>query len=176
MPLVLLTGGARSGKTAAAERLAEAARAEVTLIATAEPLDDEMAERIRAHRAARPSSWRTIEEPLDLHGALKGVDADSTAIVDCLTLWVSNLLGKGAMDAEILSTSESVASLAASRPGRTVVVTNEVGLGIVPFEPATRRYRDLLGRVNTVFSGAADRAGLLVSGRVLWLDALEGST
>jgi adenosyl cobinamide kinase/adenosyl cobinamide phosphate guanylyltransferase len=172
MPLVLLTGGARSGKSAAAQRLAEAARSEVTLIATAEALDEEMAERIRQHREARSPSWRTIEEPLDLLGALGRVDERETAVIDCLTLWVSNLLGKGATDAEIVSDAERVAAAAGTRAGRTVVVTNEVGLGIVPFEPETRRYRDLLGRVNTIVSGVADRVGLLIVGRVLWLDEL----
>ena len=173
MSLVLLTGGARSGKTAAAQRLADASRAHVTLIATAEARDEEMAERIRLHRESRPSSWSTVEEPLDLLGALARVGDAETAIVDCLTLWVSNLLGKGAADAEIAADAERVAALAAERPARTIVVTNEVGLGIVPFEQETRRYRDLLGLVNTNFSGAAERAGLLVAGRVLWLDPLS---
>jgi adenosyl cobinamide kinase/adenosyl cobinamide phosphate guanylyltransferase len=170
MPLVLLTGGARSGKSAAAQRLAEAAGSEVTLIATAEALDEEMAERIRQHQQARPSSWRTIEEPLDLLGALGRVEARGTTVIDCLTLWVSNLLGKGATDEEIVADAERVAAAAGSRPGRTIVVTNEVGLGIVPFEPETRRYRDLLGRVNTIVSDSAEKAGFLVAGRVLWLD------
>jgi len=172
MALVLLTGGARSGKSAAAQRLAEAAGTEVTLIATAEALDEEMAERIRQHREARPPSWRTIEEPLDLLGALERVAARETAVVDCLTLWVSNLLGKEAADAEIVAEAERVAAAAGDRPGRTIVVTNEVGLGIVPFEPETRRFRDLLGRVNTIVSEAAEMTGLLVAGRVAWLDEL----
>jgi adenosyl cobinamide kinase/adenosyl cobinamide phosphate guanylyltransferase len=171
MSVILLTGGARSGKSAAAQRLAEAAGPDVTLIATAEALDEEMAERIEQHREARPSSWRTIEEPLDLLGALESVDARGTVVIDCLTLWVSNLLGKGATDAEIVSDAERLAAAAGERAGRTVVVTNEVGSGIVPFEPETRRYRDLLGRVNAIVSEAAEKAGLLVAGRVLWLDA-----
>ncbi|MFL5737561.1 MAG: bifunctional adenosylcobinamide kinase/adenosylcobinamide-phosphate guanylyltransferase [Actinomycetota bacterium] len=173
--LTLLLGGARAGKSAAAQRLAEGAAAPITLIATAEPLDEEMAERIRQHRRSRPSTWTTIEEPLDLHRALARVDAREAVVVDCLTLWVSNLLGKGATDAEILTDAEGVASLAADRPGRTVVVTNEVGLGIVPFDPETRSYRDTLGRVNTAFASVAERAGFLVAGRVLWLDCLEGA-
>jgi adenosylcobinamide kinase/adenosylcobinamide-phosphate guanylyltransferase len=175
MPLTLLLGGARSGKSAAAQRLAEAAGAPITLIATAEALDDEMAERIRRHRQGRPSAWSTIEEPLDLHGALTRVDARQAIVVDCLTLWVSNLLGKGSTDAEILSDAERVATATAARSGRSIVVTNEVGLGIVPFEPETRAYRDTLGRVNTAFASVAERAGFLVAGRVLWLDTLEGT-
>ena len=172
MALVLLTGGARCGKSAAAQRLAEAAGTEVTLIATAEALDEEMAERIRQHQEARPPSWRTIEEPLDLLGAVERVPARETAVIDCLTLWVSNLLGKGETDAEIVGHAERVAAAAGGRPGRTIVVTNEVGLGIVPFEPETRRFRDLLGRVNTIVSEAAEMTGLLVAGRVVWLDEL----
>jgi adenosylcobinamide kinase/adenosylcobinamide-phosphate guanylyltransferase len=172
MPLTLLLGGARSGKSAAAQRVAEGAGLPVTLIATAEALDDEMAERIRRHREARPSSWRTIEEPLDLLRAIERVEPRETAVIDCLTLWVSNLLGKGATDPEIIADAERVADAARERPGRAIVVTNEVGLGIVPFEPETRRYRDLLGGVNTILSAAAERAGFLVAGRVLWLDPL----
>jgi adenosyl cobinamide kinase/adenosyl cobinamide phosphate guanylyltransferase len=172
MPLTLLLGGARSGKSAATQRLAEA-EAPVTLIATAEALDEEMAERIRQHREARPASWRTLEEPLDLLGALAQVAGDETVVVDCLTLWVSNLLGKGATDEEIVSSAERAASAGAGRLGRTVFVTNEVGLGIVPFEPETRRYRDLLGAVNRTFSAAAERVAFLVAGRVLWLDPLS---
>src|SRR5438045_4128473 len=123
MALFLLTGGARSGKSAAAQRLAESGGAAVMLIATAEALDEEMAERIRQHRDARPDSWRTIEEPLDPLGALERVDPRDTVVIDCLTLWVSNLLGKGATDAEIVSEAERVAATAGERSGRTVVVT-----------------------------------------------------
>jgi adenosyl cobinamide kinase/adenosyl cobinamide phosphate guanylyltransferase len=158
MPLTLLIGGARSGKSSLALRLAEG---EVVFIATAEAGDAEMAERIDAHRAERPASWQTVEAPIDLAGALRDAPPDACVIVDCLTLWVANT-----MDEE---RAREAAALAASRPGRTIVVTNEVGLGIVPANDLARAYRDLLGRVNAIWAEAADRVLLVVAGRTLEL-------
>jgi adenosyl cobinamide kinase/adenosyl cobinamide phosphate guanylyltransferase len=158
MPLTLLIGGARSGKSSLALRLAEG---EVVFIAPAEAGDAELAERIDAHRAERPESWQTVEAPIDLAGALRDAPPDACVIVDCLTLWVSNT-----MDEE---RAREAASLAASRPGRTIAVTNEVGLGIVPANELARSYRDLLGRVNAIWADAADRVLLVVAGRTLEL-------
>jgi len=173
MGLVLLIGGARSGKSSAAHRLAETSGEEVVLIATGEPRDAEMAERIRLHRLARPATWSTIEQPVDVLAALERVPEKATVILDCLTLWVSNLLGRGDEPADVLGVAERTARLAAERAGSTIAVTNEVGLGIVPFEPETRTYRDLLGRVNAIVAAAAERVAFLVAGRVLWLDPLS---
>ena len=141
----------------------------VTVIATAEPRDDEMAERIRVHREERPSVWSTIEEPLQLEQAIAGVDEGETLVIDCLTLWVSNLLERGDSDGEVDAQSSTALRRAGSRGGLTLVVSNEVGLGIVPANELARRFRDVLGRVNARWAAAADEALFLVAGRALAL-------
>jgi adenosylcobinamide kinase / adenosylcobinamide-phosphate guanylyltransferase len=161
--LVLFVGGARSGKS----RLAlERAVEPVTFIATAEALDDEMTERIERHRSERPEGWHTIEEPVELERALGEVPAGATAIVDCLSLWVANVLDSG----DVEDAAASAALTAAARDGLTIAVTNEVGLGIVPDNALARRYRDVLGRVNATWAEAADEAYLVVAGRTLRLE------
>ena len=170
MTLVVLLGGARSGKSARAVELAARRDAPVTFVATGEPGDEEMAARIAAHRASRPTDWATVEEPLDLVGALSPVEAESTVIVDCLSLWAANAIGRGDSDAEVEAHAGAAAAAAAARPGLTVAVSNEVGLGIVPETPLGRRYRDLLGRVNAIWVEVADEAALVVAGRSLRLD------
>lgn len=166
--LTLITGGARSGKSAAALRLAtDDAEGGVVFVATATPDDTDMAERIATHQAERPWDWATIEEPRDLSAALDRIDPAATVVVDCLTLWTMNMFHRS--DADVLAAAEHHATTAATRPGTTIVVTNEVGDGIVPADAATRRYRDLLGRVNGTWSRAADRAWLVVAGRRLEL-------
>ena len=170
MTLTFVTGGARSGKSRYALRLAAATGAPVVLIATAEARDDEMRERIEAHRRERPAAWRTVEEPLDLGGALRGLPAGEFAIVDCLSLWVSNLLEGEHDGEEIEQLAGEAAALAAARAGGCVAVSNEVGMGIVPMGALARSYRDLIGRVNAIWAEAADDALLAVAGRVLRLE------
>jgi adenosylcobinamide kinase / adenosylcobinamide-phosphate guanylyltransferase len=162
MSLVMLLGGARSGKSTLAVQLAGES---ATFVATGTAGDEEMAERIRRHRAERPAGWTTIEEPLALGAALGSVAPEGTAVVDCLSLWVSNLVAADWGDAAIEQEAAAVAQQAAARLGLTVVVSNEVGLGIVPSTPLGRRYRDLLGVVNRTFAAEADRALLVVAGR-----------
>ncbi|MGH2784913.1 MAG: bifunctional adenosylcobinamide kinase/adenosylcobinamide-phosphate guanylyltransferase [Actinomycetota bacterium] len=166
MALTLLTGGARSGKSVLAVRMASRANAPVVFVATAEPRDDEMAERIAEHRAARPASWTTVEEPSEIAAAISGAPADAFVVVDCLTVWVSNLLERGAGRDEITARALETAKAAAGRAAPVVVVTNEVGSGIVPMHPDTRAYRDLMGSVNAAFAAAAERVLLVVAGRV----------
>lgn len=163
----LVLGGARSGKSETARRLAEASGLPVTVIATATAADEEMADRIARHRERRPPTWSTVEEPLDLVGAIDRVNG--FVVVDCLTLWVSNQLGGGTADDTVVDRAESAARALADRPDPGVVVSNEVGSGIVPANPMARRYRDLLGRVNMCFARRAARAWLVVAGRVLEL-------
>ncbi|HET9060102.1 MAG TPA: bifunctional adenosylcobinamide kinase/adenosylcobinamide-phosphate guanylyltransferase [Acidimicrobiales bacterium] len=144
----------------------------MVFLATAESLDDEMAARISAHqaeRASRTSSWSTVEEPLDLASALAALPESCGIVIDCLTLWASNTLAAGWADGTVLEHAHATAACAAARPGPVVVVSNEVGSGIVPFDPVTRRYRDLLGRVNAVYSSHANHAYLVVAGRLLEL-------
>jgi len=154
MTLVVYVGGARSGKSILAVERAQAEGAPVTFIATGEAGDEEMAERIARHKAERPASWTTIEEPVDVAGALASVSATETVIVDCLSLWVANG-GDGAVPAP--------------RAGLTIAVTNEVGLGIVPVNALARAYRDTLGRVNAAWVAASDEAYFVVAGRTLRL-------
>jgi adenosyl cobinamide kinase/adenosyl cobinamide phosphate guanylyltransferase len=166
MPLTFLVGGARSGKSSLALRLA-ARHDDVIFVATGEARDDEMAERIARHRAERPAHWRTVEEPLRLRAAIEAAPPDSCLVVDCLSLWVANLLEAGE------PVDETAVRAAATRPGPTVAVSNEVGLGLVPTTPLGREYRDVLGRVNAAWTAAAERAFLVVAGRALRLEELD---
>jgi len=169
--LVVLVGGARSGKSTLAQRLAEEAAARtgagVTFVATATPGDADMAARIARHQADRPAGWGLVEAPTDVTTALTGVDPAATVIVDCLTLWVANLVFADRSDAEIEAEARAVAADLARRPGLSLVVTNEVGLGVHPPTELGRRYQDLLGRVNQLAVAASGRALLVVAGRAL---------
>ena len=136
-------------------------------MATATASDDEMESRIRRHRSGRPPDWTVIEEPVDLVGAIEGVEPGATLVVDCLALWVANRMD--AEDASILAAAESVAHGLRARSGASIVVTNEVGSGVVPPTPSGRRFRDLLGTVNQRLAAAADDAYLVVAGRLLAL-------
>jgi adenosylcobinamide kinase / adenosylcobinamide-phosphate guanylyltransferase len=167
MALTLLVGGARSGKSALAVRLAGRWDGPVTVVVTGEARDAEMAERIRRHRAGRPGHWRTVEAPREVEAALAGAPADAFVVLDCLTLWVSNLIERGLDDGEVDELARSAAATAAARAGPTVAVSNEVGAGIVPADGLSRRYRDLLGQVNAAWAAAADQALLLVAGRAV---------
>lgn len=169
MSLTFLLGGARSGKSTLATELASSSGGRVTVIATGEARDDEMAARIAAHRAERPAEWGTVEEPLELAAALAAVPAESAVIVDCLSLWVANLIERGDDDGDVEALSARVADVARKRTPPTIVVSNEVGLGIVPASPLGRRYRDVLGRVNAQWAAVADEAALVVAGRKLRL-------
>lgn len=166
MPYTLLTGGARSGKSAMAQRLAESSGLSVTVIATAEARDEEMADRIRRHRAERPATWTTLEAPLDLLAAIGSTPPDHFVLLDCLTLWVSNLMESGR---DVESCAAQVASEMTRRRG--VVVTNEVGLGVIPDNELSRRFVDRLGAVNACFARSAERALLMVAGRAIELSA-----
>jgi adenosyl cobinamide kinase/adenosyl cobinamide phosphate guanylyltransferase len=167
--LTLLIGGARSGKSSLAVQRAASAEP-VVFIATGEAGDEEMAARIETHRAERPPEWTTVEEPVEIRAALEASSSESFVILDCLSLWVSNLIGRDWDDEAIETEAARVAKTAASRRAPTVVVTNEVGLGVVPATPLGRRYRDVLGRVNADFAETADEAFFVVVGRALRLE------
>ena len=170
--LSLVLGGARSGKSRYAESLVSALpppwQARRTYVATAEPGDAEMTERIAVHRARRGASWRTIEAPRDLAGSLQAA-CDAPVLVDCLTLWLSNLMLGGAdIDAEMERLDHALAAAAAP----VVMVANEVGYGIVPEHPLGRRFRDMQGVLNQRIAARADRVVLVVAGLPL---ALKGA-
>jgi adenosylcobyric acid synthase len=155
-------------------RLAVDAGLPVTFIATALPGDQEMADRIRRHQEARPTAWKTVEAPLDLVVAIKAAVGGDFLVIDCLTLWVSNLLGEGAHAADIDAAADAMVKELHGR--RCVVVSNEVGLGIVPVNELARSFRDVLGSVNARFAASADRALFMVAGRAIDLAAVESVT
>ncbi len=167
MTTTLVLGGARSGKTRHALGLAEATGAPLVMIATAEALDGEMAHRIARHRRERDARWRTVEAPLDLADALAGVPPEAAAVVDCLTLWLSNLLHAG-RDPE----AETDVLLAALRaPGERWLVSNEVGWGVVPDNALARRFRDEAGRLHQRLAAQVERVVLVAAGLPLALKA-----
>ena len=163
--LTLVTGGARSGKSAIAEGLI-AGPGSVCYIATAEAGDAEMAERIERHVRRRPPEWQTVECPRGLPDVLARVGREhDRVIIDCLTIYIANCLGDGsAPDDIVIEEADAVARLAADVPAEVVVITNEVGCGIVPANALSRRFRDLQGLANQAFAAAADRVVLAVSG------------
>ncbi|MCR9219395.1 MAG: bifunctional adenosylcobinamide kinase/adenosylcobinamide-phosphate guanylyltransferase [Alphaproteobacteria bacterium] len=173
--LHLLLGGARSGKSSRALALAEAAHRarglDPVYLATAEAHDDEMRERIARHRAERVGAWRTVEAPLDLPEAVaRAAGADTVLLVDCLTLWATNLM-LADRDAEAATEALIAACDAARRDaaGPVLVVSNEVGLGIVPDNALARRFRDVAGRMNQRLAAAADRVEFVAAGLPLRL-------
>ena len=193
--LILILGGARSGKSAFAERLATDSRRTVAFIATATADDDEMRERIARHRASRSREWHTLEEPLDLAGALlQAYKLADVVLLDCITLWLGNMLlqesgqvesddkGKevtsNLFDERVLKQIEALlAVIQSAEPHKTlIVVTNEVGLGIVPAYALGRVYRDTLGYVNQLLAHAADRVYLMVAGMAVDIKRLQIDT
>jgi len=160
--LTLILGGARSGKSRYAERLVLASGLEPVYLATAEAQDEEMAARIAAHRARRDPSWRVVEEPLDLAGALAREAAAGRAIlVDCLTLWLTNLMvHERPIEDEIARLSERIDDL----PGSLVLISNEVGQGIVPTNAMARAFVDHAGILHQTLAARADTVTLIVAG------------
>lgn len=172
--LILITGGVRSGKSRLATRIAAMFSDRAAFIATAEPGDDEMRERIAKHRESRPAEWSTIEEPIHLHKALEKCASD-VAVIDCLTLWLSNLVHYKGEDAAYSETESFVLreiqafTETASRKKRknmtVIVVTNEIGMGIIPMSPLARRFVELQGMANQMFATAADTVIWMMAGQ-----------
>lgn len=164
----LYTGGARAGKSRLAQAEAEALSPTRLFVATAQPLDDDMAARIARHRADRGPGWETVEEPLALAERLPELSRPAPVLlVDCLTLWMSNLLLADTPDLD--ARAEALARALQGCDGHVLLVTNEVGLGIVPDNALARRYQDALGRCNQRVAAIADRVTFVVSGLPLRL-------
>lgn len=181
--LVLILGGARSGKSALAQRLVRLRRTggRVLFIATAEAGDDEMRRRIAHHRASRPADWTTLEVPRDLARAIAASNDYDVAIVDCLGVWVSNLLADAdpsPADAEaaILEAASQLLAAYEAAAASLILVSQEVGMGLVPPYPLGRAFRDVLGRVNQRLAARADRVYLTVSGLALEMKSLGATT
>ena len=189
--ITLVIGGARSGKSAWADQFARKSGRQVLYVATATAGDDEMTERIAAHRSQRPSHWRTIEEPGNLlHAVQANATPGDAVVVDCLTLWVSNVLLKAigperdadmmplsawtATEASVVNEAQALLTDARDRDLTLILVSNEVGMGVVPATSVGRHYRDILGRVNQVVGSTADALILMVAGLAVDLRQLPG--
>ncbi|BCB28061.1 bifunctional adenosylcobalamin biosynthesis protein CobP [Sulfurimicrobium lacus] len=165
----LILGGARSGKSALAERLARESWLAVTYIATATAGDGEMSERIAHHRARRPAEWRVVEEPLRLASAMKAHAApDRCLIVDCLTLWLNNLLA-AEDESRLRDECDALLHTLPDLPGRILLVSNEVGMGIVPLGELSRRFCDEAGRLHQHLAQICDRVVFVAAGLPLVL-------
>ena len=171
---LLVIGGARSGKSTFAQRCAEARAArdglETVFVATAQAYDEEMAERIAAHVAARDARWRTLEAPYDLAPAIaEHAAASRVVLVDCLTLWLTNRMLRGD---DLETAAAALAESLAASPGPMILVSNEVGWGIVPENAMARRFREAQGRLNQAVAAACDSVVMVAAGLPL---ALKGS-
>lgn len=178
--LTFLLGGAGAGKSSLAVRLATAAAGErgaVLFVATALLGDSEMEQKVKRHKAARPRHWRLVEEPYDLAGAVEThATGCNVVVVDCLTMWVSNLLlrqeGDPTANDHVLAAAQQLIDAWESGTRSWFIVSNEVGMGVVPPYPLGRAYRELLGRVNQLVASRATKAYLVVAGLALDLKAL----
>lgn len=162
--ITLITGGARSGKSTHALKLAVPYQRKF-FVATGQALDAEMTARIEFHRETRPSEFQTVEEPVQIAAALERLKERADVVVlDCLTLWVSNLMQHHDQDGPIIAEADRLAQILKLATFATIVVTDEVGWGIVPEHPTARRFRDLLGWSNQKIASVADDVLLMVSG------------
>ena len=160
----LILGGARSGKSALAERLAQQSGQAVLYLATATAGDAEMSERILHHRQRRPSHWQLLEEPIELAASLQQhASPDTTILVDCLTLWLTNLLLQESNEL-FEQQRQALLDCLPGLPGRIILVSNEVGLGVVPMGELSRRYVDEAGRLHQALASICDRVTLVVAG------------
>jgi len=170
MSMTFILGGARSGKSRFAQELAAKLGKRVLFVATGEPLDEEMSLRIQVHKRSRPHTWKTLEAPTNVAKAMKGKIGDAeVVIVDCLTLLVSNLMGTEDVDAETLEKKvtaelEDLVAFMRTTKAHFIIVSNEVGLGLVSPYPAGRVYRDALGMANQMLAKNADEVYLMVAG------------
>ncbi|MBV7380662.1 bifunctional adenosylcobinamide kinase/adenosylcobinamide-phosphate guanylyltransferase [Maritimibacter dapengensis] len=159
--LTLVIGGAASGKSAYAERLAESTGLPLTYIATAQAFDDEMKLKIAAHQARRSSHWTTVEAPLDVALALSDIGTGRVVLLDCVTLWLSNLL---VAEADLMSQETRLLNALIACPAQVVIVTNEVGAGIVPDNALARRFRAAQGRLNQTLAARASHVVGVMAG------------
>ncbi|MGF7146931.1 adenosylcobinamide kinase/adenosylcobinamide-phosphate guanylyltransferase [Sphingomonas zeicaulis] len=169
-PILFVLGGARSGKSRYAQQRAEALPGDLVYVATAQAFDDEMTARIAHHRDDRGARWRTVEAPLALAETVAiETRTDRVLLVDCLTLWATNLLLADRADDEGAQAAEALVAALAAAAGPVLLVANEVGLGIVPDNPLARRFRDIAGRINQAVAAAAHEVQFIAAGLPLRL-------
>jgi adenosylcobinamide kinase / adenosylcobinamide-phosphate guanylyltransferase len=171
---ILIGGGARAGKSAFALSLARQLGTRRLLLATAQPLDEEMRERVARHRAERGEDFETVEEPLDVLDVTARLTGVDVLVLDCVTIWLSNLLLAGRREPEILAQVDALSEAIASAPFHAVFVTNEVGLGLVPDTPLGRAFRDLAGRAHQRLARLADELYFGVLGTMVRLQPAPG--
>jgi adenosylcobinamide kinase/adenosylcobinamide-phosphate guanylyltransferase len=165
--LVLVLGGVRSGKSNFAQELAKSKGGNVLFVATAQAGDPDMADRIARHKASRPKDWRTVEEPLELASVLEGeASSADTVIVDCLTVWLSNMLLRedGTQEDEVMEQVNGLANAYEKGAASYILVSGEVGMGVVPAYPVARLFRDIHGRMNQRLARKADKVFMTVAG------------
>lgn len=170
--LIFITGGARSGKSNFAEKMALSLGKPVAYLATGQPLDKEMAYRIKKHKTKRSTEWETYEEPIEVSELVSSLGGEKEVIlIDCLTLLVSNLLlreknkvGNPQWEEKILLEIEKLTEISYQVPAQIIIVSNEVGMGLVPDNPLGRVYRDILGRANSIIANKADEVFMMISG------------
>ncbi len=163
--IILITGGARSGKSNFAQNLARKFSGPKAYLATAQALDEEMARRIRLHQKSRPQNWHTLEEPRQLVDSLKkNGDRFHLILLDCLTLWISNLMMRKWSEKKILAEAERLLKAGRAMKGSLIIVSNEVGMGIVPDNLSARSFRDLTGLIHQKIAKEADEVYFMVSG------------
>ena len=168
--MIFVTGGCRSGKSRYALHYANQHFSKKLFMATCEALDEEMTRRIETHKKARGPEWQTIEEPIEIVRKIRESGRDVEVIlIDCLTLWLYNLLMKWDNDLEIIDETEKLIETIKQSPASFILVSNEVGMGIVPADALSRRYRDLLGTMNQRIAEALDTAIFMVSGIPIFL-------
>ena len=164
--IIYISGGARSGKSSFAQKLAEQLSPHPIYLATAQAYDAEMSDRIRRHQSDRDARWRTHEEPIDLCQALSGYSSGDVIVIDCLTLWLSNIL---LAEKNVKMEEDKLVSHLKNQQATLIVVSNEVGMGIVPDNALARSFRDVAGRLNQTVAAVSDEAFVLISGLPLRL-------
>ncbi|MBL1242217.1 MAG: bifunctional adenosylcobinamide kinase/adenosylcobinamide-phosphate guanylyltransferase [OCS116 cluster bacterium] len=171
----LILGGARSGKSLFAENLAldlhaenlkNSASANLIYIATSPPIDDEMDERINAHKTRRADVWQTIEQPINVAETLATMSAKSTILIDCLTLWINNLIFK---NLNVEQHFDALCQAVVESPANIIMVSNELGMGLVPEDKLSREFRDYQGQLNQLMAQKVDKVAFVVAGLPLWV-------
>jgi adenosylcobinamide kinase/adenosylcobinamide-phosphate guanylyltransferase len=172
--MILITGGCRSGKSRFASDFANQHFSKKLYLATCEALDEEMAQRIEHHKKMRGPEWQTLEEPIKIvEGIRQYEDGVEVILLDCITLWLSNLLTKGNTDLKIMDEINRFVEMIKQTPASLIIVSNEVGMGIVPVDPLGRRFRDLSGMANQRIAQVAETVIFMVSGIPIFLKGAE---